>query len=223
MSKITLSALTRQDLGRGASRRLRREQDQVPAIVYGGGKTPATVTVDHNTILKTLENNAFYSSILSLSIDGKDESVVLKDIQRHAFKPRVLHLDFQRILENEKISMTVRLEFINETAAPGVKAGGMISHLVSDVEIRCFPRDLPEFLTVDMSLVELDQTLHLSDLNLPEGIELALLAHGDDAPIANIHVLKAVVESTEAPVAPVTEVPGEKLKEEGKDKAKDKK
>ena len=217
MSKIMLSAVARQDIGRGASRRLRREHAQVPAIVYGGGQKPATITLDHNTILKRLENDAFYSSILILAIDGKEESVVLKDLQRHAYKPRVLHMDFQRIRENEKISMIVPLHFINETAAPGVKAGGMISHLITEVEVRCFPRHLPEFLNVDVSAVELDQTLHLSDITLPEGVELAGLVHGDDAGVVNIHMLKAVTESNEAPVAGVTEVIKEKVKEEKKD------
>ncbi len=220
MSTITLNAAARQNIGKGASRRLRREQDQVPAIVYGAGQTPTPITLDHNTLLKTLENHAFYSSILTLAIDGKEESVVLKDLQRHAYKPKVLHMDFQRIRENEKIHMTVPLHFINEAAAPGVKAGGMISHLLTEVEIRCFPRNLPEFINVDMSAIELDQTLHLSDLKISEGIELVGLSHGDDAAIVNIHVLKAVAETTEAPVAPVTEVINEKVKEEKKDEKK---
>lgn len=214
MSKITLSALGRKDIGKGASRRLRREQDQVPGIVYGGGLHPTPIMLDHNTVLKKLEHDAFYSSILSLTIDDKQESVVLKDLQRHAYKPRVLHMDFQRIRENEKIHMTVPLHFTNESVSPGLKAGGMISHLVTEVEIRCFPRDLPEFINVDMSTVELDQTLHLSDIKIPEGVELVGLVHGDDAAIVNIHILKAVVETTEAPVAPVTEVINEKPKDE---------
>lgn len=192
MSELVVNATARQDVGKGASRRLRREHDQIPAIVYGGGKDPQSLTLSHSEVLKSLKNDAFYSSILELKVDGKSESVVLKDIQRHPFKPKVTHMDFQRIKAGEKITMSVPLHFLNEDIAPGVKmSGGSISHLTTEVEVRCLPKDLPEFIEVDMGTVELDQTIHLSDLKIAKGVELIALTHGDDTAIASIHEIKA--------------------------------
>lgn len=201
MSELVVNAIARQDVGKGASRRLRRVHDQIPAVVYGAGKDPQALTLSHSEILKSLKNDAFYSSILALNIDGKSESVVVKDIQRHPFKPKVTHMDFQRIKAGEKITMSVPLHFLNEDTAPGVKmGGGSISHLATEVEIRCLPKDLPEFIEVDMGAVELDQTIHLSDLKVAKGIELTALGHGDDAAVANIHEIKAA-KVDDAPAA----------------------
>ena len=198
MSELVVNAVARTDVGKGASRRLRREHNQVPAIVYGADKDPQNLTLDHNELLKSLKNDAFYSSILELKVDGSSESVVLKDIQRHPYKPKITHMDFMRIKAGEKITMSVPLHFINEETAPGVKiGGGAISHMMTEVEIRCLPKDLPEFIEVDMGAVELDQTIHLSDLQVAKGVELTALAHDDNAAVANIHTIKAAAVDDE--------------------------
>ena len=220
MSELTLDAMLRNDIGKGASRRLRRKKDQLPAILYGAGKDPVSLTLEHNAVLKALKNDAFYSSILSLQIDGKAESVVLKDMQRHPFKPKIQHMDFLRIKAGEKITMSVPLRFINEAIAPGVTEGGMVTHLTTEVEIRCLPKNLPEYLEVDMSNITLDQTLHLSDLTLPNGIEILALTHDIDAAVVNIHIAKAAPEPTEAPeteASPTAE--GDKKDDTEKDKS----
>lgn len=196
---FTLDAKARQDVGKGASRRLRKLNDQIPAIVYGAGKPAQPLTLDHNKVLAVLKNEAFYSSILKLNIDGKAESVVLKDMQRHPYKPKIEHMDFLRIKANEKLTMSVPLHFLNEESCKGVKEGGMISHLMTEVEIRCLPKNLPEYLALDLTNLELDQTLHLSDLTLPEGVEILALTHDDpqDAAVVSVHIQKAAAESEE--------------------------
>ena len=196
----TLEATVRTDKGTGASRRLRREQNKIPAIVYGAGKTPVSLTLDHNLVLKALKNDAFYSSVLALNIDGKTESVVLKDMQRHPFKPKVMHMDFLRIKAGEKINMTVSLHFINEDTAIGVKqSGGVISHLMSEVEIRCLPKDLPEYIELDLEDLKVGEAVHLSDLKMPEGVRSTELEQGEghDHAIASIFIPKVVEEEEE--------------------------
>lgn len=205
--KFELDAEVRSDLGKGASRRLRHEE-KVPGVVYGGNKEPVSLTFAHKHLAKALENEAFYSHILTLKTNGQSERVILKDVQRHAFKPRILHIDFQRVRADVKLHMHVPLHFVGAEQAPGAQEGGIISHIASDVEVACLPDHLPEFIEVDMSQVELNQILHLSDLKLPQGVELTALAHGDDKPVASIHlprVEEEVKEETEAPVA--SEVP----------------
>ncbi len=192
-----ISAESRSVKGKGASRRLRRLADQVPGIIYGAGQEPQSITVSHNYLLKALEHEAFYSHILTVVIDGKAEKVVLKDLQRHPFKPRILHLDLLRINANDPITMRVPLHFVGDDVAPGVKVGGgLVAHLINDVEIRCLPGNLPEFIEVDMSRMELDQTLHLSDLKLASGIELVALLHNDDLPVASIHLARGAAGET---------------------------
>jgi len=185
-----LEASVRQDLGKGASRRLRRD-NKVPAVIYGGGAAPVSLVLAHNKVMHSLENEAFYSHILTVNIDGKVEKAVLKDLQRHPYKPAVLHVDLQRVNESEKLRMHVPLHFTGEDVAPGVKvSGGSVSHLINDVEIDCFPKNLPEFIEVDVSTLDVNETLHLSDLKLPEGVELVQLQHGPehDLPIVSIHL-----------------------------------
>jgi len=202
MTKFELTATNRKDVGKGASRRL-RHNDQVPAIIYGAHMQPQMICVDHNKISKALENEAFYTTILTLNVDGKSEQVVLKNLQRHPYKPRLLHLDFQRISATEKITMRIPLHFTGSDVAPGVKqAGGIVSHLMSQVEVRCLPKDLPEFIAVDLSHLELNQTVHLSNLTLPQGIEIIDLTHKEDKPVATIYIPSAIEEETAAPVAP---------------------
>lgn len=204
-----IPAQSRSVKGKGASRRLRRLADQVPGIVYGAGQEPQSIVVNHNYLLKALEHEAFYSHILTLSVDGKAEKVVLKDLQRHPFKPRILHLDLLRVSMNDPITMRVPLHFKGDDVAPGVKeGGGKVAHLLNDVEVRCLPGDLPEYIEVDMSAVQLDQTVHLSDLKLPKGVELTALLHHDDLPVASIHVPRGGAEGEETTAAPAaSEVP----------------
>lgn len=202
-----IPAQSRSVKGKGASRRLRRTEDSVPGIVYGADKEAQPITVDHNYLIKALEHEAFYSHILTLKLDGKSEKVVLKDLQRHPFKPRVLHLDLLRVSAKDPLVMRVPLHFMGEDAAPGVTAGGTVSHLLNDVEVKCLPANLPEYIEVDLSKLELDETLHLSHLKLPKGVELVALLHDDDRSVASIHLprVAAVEEETAAPAA--SEVP----------------
>ena len=190
-----LIAEIREDQGKGASRRL-RHQGKVPAIIYGAGRPPRSLSFDHNKVLKQLENESFYSSVLSIKVGSRNQAAILKDMQRHPAKPRIMHMDFQRIVEDEEIKMNVPLHFIGEDIAPGVKdGGGKVSHIMTDVEIVCLPRYLPEYIDVDVSALELDDMLTLSDIKLPEGVEMPALAQGPEAdrPIVSIHVIKEVV------------------------------
>lgn len=202
-----IEAQIRSDQGKGASRRLRRA-GKMPAILYGGGKDPVSLELWHDPMMHSLENEAFYSHILSVKVDGKAERAVLKDVQRHPYKPTLLHLDLQRVSESEKLRMNVPLHFMGEDIAPGVKqSGGIVSHLVNEVEISCLPRNLPEYLEVDISNLEVNDTLHLSDIKLPEGVELMQLSHGEeyDLPVVSIHMPRAAVEEEEAAEAPEEE------------------
>jgi len=205
MSEIyTVVASLREQLGKGASRRL-RHSDMIPAIVYGGQKEPVNVTLSHLAIYRALENEAFYSRILTLKLNGEEEKVVLRDIQRHPYKPRINHMDFQRISAKEKIIMRIPLHFKGADVSPGVKLkGGIVSHLLSDIEIRCFPADLPEYIDVDLSLMDIDETVHLSDLKLPKNTEISGLIKDstNDKPVVSIHMPRAA--EVEAPVAPVS-------------------
>ncbi len=183
-SEFVLSAEPRSEQGKGASRRLRRA-GKVPAILYGAGKEPVPLSINHNELLKQLENEAFYSHILTIELGGKKEQAVLKDLQRHPAKPFILHLDLMRVSAGEKIRVNVPLHFIGEEVAPGVKiGGGIVTHAVTEVEITCLPKDLPEYIEVDLSGLELGQSLHLSDLKLPPGVELVQLMQGEEHDVA---------------------------------------
>ncbi len=185
-----VNAEVRADQGKGASRRLRRLDNKVPAILYGEGKDPVCLTLKQNEVVKSLENEAFYSHILTVKYDGKEESAILKDLQRHPATNMVTHADFMRVSKDHAIHVHVPLHFINEESSVGVKmGGGAVSHQMTEVEIICLPGDLPEYIEVDMKDVEVDQILHLSDIVLPKGVTIAALAHGEDhnLPIASIH------------------------------------
>lgn len=219
-----LTAEPRQALGKGASRRLRRESNQVPAIMYGGDESPLSLSFSHNQLSKALENEAFYSHILTIHLDGKKHQAVLKDLQRHPFKPRILHMDLLRITGKEKITMNVPLHFTGEDKAPGVKLNsGIVSHILTSIEVRCLPADLPEYIEVDLSNLNIDESIHLSQLKLTKGIELVALLHGDDLSVASIHAPRAALtENTNAPVA--SEVPAANVKSDAeKATASDKK
>jgi large subunit ribosomal protein L25 len=178
-------AQARADEGKGASRRL-RAQGLVPGIVYGGHKDPQMVAVAHNELLQRLEHEAFYSSLLDLKIDDQTTKVVLKDLQRHPAKPFILHIDFQRVSMEEKLRLTVPLHFENETTAKGVKLGGKVSRNLTEIEISCLPRDLPEYIVVDMANMEIGDVVHVSDLKLPEGVELTY-GLDPEAPVVLVH------------------------------------
>ncbi|HDK38348.1 MAG TPA: 50S ribosomal protein L25/general stress protein Ctc [Thiolapillus brandeum] len=176
---FNIEAVVRNDGGKGASRRLRRE-GLVPGIIYGGGKDPEMIATAHNKLLQHLENEAFYSSIVNVEVDGNTQRVVLKDLQRHPAKPFIIHFDLQRVAATDRIKMHVPLHFIGEDEAPGIKAGGNVSHALVDLEIICEAQNLPEYIEVDVSGMEVGDMLHLTDLNLPEGVEILALTHGDE-------------------------------------------
>ncbi|MGD9152747.1 MAG: 50S ribosomal protein L25/general stress protein Ctc [Gammaproteobacteria bacterium] len=220
-----LEAKVRSDIGKGASRRLRRKADLIPAIIYGANQEPFLISLAHNKVIHALENEAFYSHILTLKIDGKTEQVILKDLQRHPYKRKILHMDFLRIKADEELIMNIPLHFINEDMCVGVKIeGGIISHLLNEVSISCLPTDLPEFIEVDMAECKLNDTIHLSSLKLPKGVELTAKLEEEEAdlPIARVIMPRVAEEiETEAPEAGETEVTTEKAeeeKEEGKEK-----
>jgi large subunit ribosomal protein L25 len=185
-----LNAEARDDAGKGASRRLRRLADRVPAIVYGGRKKPQPITVEHKELVKHLESEAFYSHIITLSIGDSNESVILKDVQRHPAKNKILHLDLLRVSKSTKLHTRVPLHFINEDICKGVKVGGgIIMHSMTDLEINCLPADLPEFVEVDLADVGIGEIVHISDLKLPKGVESVALALGadHDQPVAAVN------------------------------------
>ena len=185
--------------GKGASRRLRRT-GRVPAILYGGHIEPRQLTIDHQKLLLLLDNERFYSTILSIKVGAETQAAILKDVQRHPAKNQVLHLDLQRVLDNEKVRMTIPLHFKGATVAPGVKTqGGVVSHLLNDVQVSCLPKDLPEFLELDMSAMNIGEMKRLSDIPVPAGVELVDLSHGRDEPVVSIHHPRA--EEVEAPTA----------------------
>ncbi len=200
MSKVdfNITAEVRSDLGKGASRRL-RHKGKVPAVIYGGESDPVSLTLDHDNLFHHLENEAFYSHILNIDVAGSKEKAVLKDLQRHPSKPIIMHADFMRVSEKEKLKMSVPLHFINEEQAPGVKKGGLVTHNITEVEVQCLPKDLPEYLEVDLSGLDMEQILHLTDIILPAGVELIELLHGVDhnQPIAAIHKTRASKEAEE--------------------------
>jgi large subunit ribosomal protein L25 len=200
-NSFVLEAELRKDQGKGASRRLRREENKVPAILYGGeGKAPLNLSLAHNKLLRALQEEGFYTQMIKLKINGKTETAVLKDLQRHPAKQEVLHADFLRVDKHHAIHVHVPLHFINEESAIGVKTqGGKISHQIVEVEVIALPGDIPEFIEVDMANVEIETILHLSDIKLPEGVQLAALLQGDDhdLPVASIHKIKGVAAEDE--------------------------
>ncbi len=192
---FVLNVEERKDLGKGASRRLRRLESKVPGIIYGGDRAPLSIATPLKELVKQLQQEAFYSHILTLKMDGKEVKVVLKDLQRHPAKGYPMHADFQRIDESQKITMRVPLHFINEDKCDGVKnGGGLISHQISDVEVSCLPQNLPEYIEVDMQAIKVGESIHLTDLTTPEGVQLVEISHGDahdhDLTVANVQAPK---------------------------------
>lgn len=181
MSNFVLNAISREDQGKGASRRLRRE-GLVPAVVYGGtaDEAPVAISLVNKDLIKQLDDQTFFSSILTVALDGKETQVIIKDLQRHPAKPAILHADFQRIAADQKIKINVPISFINFEKSAASKNAAKFAIEANVVEILCLPKDLPEVVTVDLSNVAPTQILHLSDISLPEGVEIATLRRGED-------------------------------------------
>ena len=181
---IEMNVKKRDAQGTGASRRLRRA-DQVPAIIYGGDKPATMITLDHNEIFHALRKEAFHASVLTLNVEGTKETVLLRDTQMHAYKLQVLHVDFQRVDATHKLHTKVPFHFVNADAAPGVKLqGGIVSHVMNELDVQCLPSQLPEFIEVDLSGLSVGQSIHVSQIKLPAGVEA--LTHGTDPVIATL-------------------------------------
>ncbi|WP_295451531.1 50S ribosomal protein L25/general stress protein Ctc [uncultured Thiodictyon sp.] len=188
-------AESRSDTGKGASRRLRR-QGLIPAIVYGGHQEPVMISLRHNQILRHLEHESFYSHVLNLKIGDVESTVVLKDLQRHPAKPFILHADFLRVSQDEKLRMVVPLHFLNVEQSPGIKAGGNASHALTEIEITCLPKDLPEYIVVNVAAMAIGDIIHLAELPLPEGVTLAHTPDADE-PVVVMHGPRAGAETTD--------------------------
>ena len=206
-----ITATSRKVEGKGASRRL-RHSGQVPAIVYGAHQEPQNIQVEHNHLWLASQNEWFYSAILELSVDGKTEKVLLRDMQRHPFKQQILHLDFLRVSENEALRAKVPLHFVNQEVSPaGKTAGVVVTHELNEVEVSCLPRDLPEFISVDLSALTVGDIVHLSQIVLPAGVTIPALAHGKEHDLAIVIAKHARVDA-EAEAAPAAaEVPAAKV------------
>ena len=215
MSTILLEAESRTDMGKGASRRLRRLENKVPAVIYGGDKEPKSIHFLHNKVVKALETESIYSSVFDISIDGKTEHVILKALQRHPYKPLVMHMDLQRVSAKDILVKLVPIHYINEQKSAGIKAGGLINHTMTQVEVRCQAKDLPEFIEVDMTKVAMNDVVHLSDLKLPKGVHLTVdVTDGShNAPVVSIHAPKVASVDEESAV-PASAVPASEEKSE---------
>jgi large subunit ribosomal protein L25 len=238
---FTFGADRRETQGKGASRRL-RHSGKVPAILYGGPSGPQPLVLDQQNLLTMIGSEKFYSSIVRVNVDGQPQEAIIKDVQMHPARHSVVHVDLQRVVENEAIRLRLPIHFKGEAAAPGVKSqGGLVSHMRADVEVTCLPKDLPEFLEIDLSGMNLNETLFLSDIPLPAGVLIPELGHGRNAPVVSIHspraaepepvaveaaaVAAAPAEGAPAAVPPAGAAPAaaEGKKEEKKDAAPPKK
>ncbi len=200
--KFELSAEKRDVQGTGASRRLRRA-GKIPAVMYGAGKPAQMLALDHNQIMHNLENEAFFTSLLNINTGDGGEQAILRDLQMHPYQPRILHIDLQRVSATEKLHIAVRIHFVGQDVAPGVKLqGGIVSHLMNEVDISCLPSQLPEYLEVDVSHLNLHESVHLSDIKLPDGVEITSFAHGgDDLAVAAVTAVPTTEEAEAAPAA----------------------
>lgn len=209
-ANFEFEAQTRDDLGKGASRRLRRAE-KVLGVVYGGGEAATSIMLEQRHIAKALENEAVYTHILKLKVNGKTQKVVLRDLQRHPYKTNaILHIDFLRVSETDMLNMHIPLHFIGADKCPGVLNGGILNHLISDVEVRCQAGKLPEHIDVDVSALELDASIHLSQLQIPAGVELVMLTQGHDLSVVSVHLPRqSKADEEEAVAASATEATAE--------------
>jgi len=200
--EFDLIADFREDQGKGASRRLRRD-GRVPAIIYGAGRPPRSITFDHNKVVQQLENESFYSSILNVKVGEESQAAILKDVQRHPAKRLIMHIDLQRIVEDQAIKMNVPIHYLGEEDAVGVRdGGGTVTKMVNDVEVTCLPKDLPEYLELDISHLGLDEMMYLTDIIVPEGVEIVGLAQAEEEqaqPIVSIHFIHEEIIEEEVP------------------------
>ncbi|QTS84239.1 50S ribosomal protein L25/general stress protein Ctc [Coxiella endosymbiont of Amblyomma nuttalli] len=210
---LELTAELRNSMGKSAVRRMRQFDDKVPGIVYGAGKIPQAVSLLRKDILKALQNTAVFSSVLTLRVGDEQQKVVLKNLQRHCIKSTILHIDFQRIKATEKITINIPLHFIGEDECSAVKQGGVISHLQTEVAVRCLPANLPEYIVVDLSKLKLNESFRLSDLKLPSEVELTVTSNQQrDLPLVSVHILRvnqADIEAEETIVADKSSQTGE--------------
>ncbi len=199
-----LNAEPRNDQGKGASRRL-RHAGQVPAVLYGAHAEARNLSLNHLKLLGLVDNEKFYCTIVSVNVGAEKQACIVKDVQMHPARHAVVHVDLQRVVENEKIRLHLPIHFKGETVAPGVKTqGGVVSHMMADVEVSCLPKDLPEFLEVDMSAMNLNDTIFLGDIALPEGVAVAELSHGRNPPVVSIHTPRVAEPEPTAEAAPET-------------------
>ncbi len=189
-NQVVLNATLRDEMGTGASRRLRRT-GMVPAIVYGGKSGPVSITLEQREIQKEMKQDSFYSKILTLNLDGNAEKVIVKDLHRHPYKPMVMHMDLARVSADKELIVHVPIHYVNESTSKGVKAGGIVSHNLVDIEVVCLPAYLPEAIEVDIANLGLDESLHLSDIKLPEGVASVALNHDDNKIVVAIHMPKS--------------------------------
>ncbi|MFM9835900.1 MAG: 50S ribosomal protein L25/general stress protein Ctc [Methylophilaceae bacterium] len=212
---IEIIAVTRSAKGTGASRRL-RHAGSVPGVVYGGGKDAVTIELNTKALFMEFRHEAFHASILTLNLDGKKEDVLLRDYQMHPVRNTIQHIDFQRVNANEKIHVRVPFHFLNEDTAPGVKiGGGIVAHIMTEAEVSCLPKDLPEFIEVNLGALELGESIHLSQITLAKGVEFVQLAHENDAAVAAIAKTRGgISEDDEA--APAADAPAATAADEPK-------
>ena len=214
--EFDLIADFREEQGKGASRRL-RHTGKVPAIIYGAGRPARSITFDHNEVIQQLENESFYSSILNVKVGDKSQAAILKDVQRHPAKRLIMHIDLQRIVEDQAIKMNVPIHYLGEEEAVGVREdGGTVTKMVNDVEITCLPKDLPEYLELDISHLGLDEMMYITDIKMPEGVEIVGLAQAEEEqaqPIVSIHFIHEEIIEEEVPEEELEAVEGEEGEE----------
>ena len=216
--EFELNCTVRTDLGKGASRRLRRLNGDIPAVLYGGGEDPVSLTIAHKDIAKATENEAFFSHIITLNVGKKKQKAVIKALQRHPAKAILMHADFQRVSDKVQITVNVPIHFLNEDKCAGVKTGGgSIIKTLNEIEIHCFPKDLPEFIEVDMLLLGIGEAVHLADITLPKGVASVALAADNNLTVATVQAPRAEVEEAaaapDAPAAPESEASGDDSEE----------
>ncbi len=217
---IEINAVKRDVKGTGASRRTRRAGN-VPGVVYGAGKDAVNIEMNTKELFLQFRHEAFHASILSLNLDGKKENVLLRDFQMHPVRNTIQHMDFQRVSANEKVHVKIPFHYLNEDTAPGVKlGGGIVAHIMTEAEVSCLPKDLPEFVEVDVGALEIGDSVHLSQITLPKGVEFVALAHGNDAAVAAIAKTRGGVSEDEAADAAVAaDAAAESASESAADKA----
>jgi len=222
--QFELQAELREDVGKGASRRLRKSKDLVPAVIYGAGKEAVSVSFKHNDLHKALQDQGFYSRIVKVKTGRKKEDVILKDLQRHPALDRILHVDFLRISKDQKINVHVPIRYLNEDICEGVKTGGgVISHILVEIEVSCLPADLPEFLEIDMAEIDLGQSIRLSELSVIDGVEFVGLQQAEDLDptVVSVHLPRGAMEEEEEEEEEELLEGEEEEGQEGEDKPQD--